>query len=81
MLRYDLTREVAVAKSGAAVETVTSGPTVWSRAAMGVDGLEGRAWDVVPSPGPNQLGMAAVVDLVARQTTRGAAHRTLPGAT
>ncbi len=64
VLRYDLTREVAVAKSGAAVETVTSGPTVWSRAAMGVDGLEGRAWDVVPSPGPNQLGMAAVVDLV-----------------
>jgi hypothetical protein len=73
-----ITREVAVAASGGAVETVTSGQTAWSRTASSAPGLAYAAWEVVVSPDttgprppgafdgprPNRLGIALLADVV-----------------
>jgi hypothetical protein len=72
-----ITREVAVAASGGAVETVTSGQTAWSRTASSVPELAHAAWEVVVSPTtrsrppagfdaarPNRLGIALLADVV-----------------
>jgi hypothetical protein len=80
LLPHSMTREVAVAQDGGgAVETVTSGSTVWSRAASSRSGLPGASWELVAwtdsAPGlpstPNpesfasrRLGIALVVDLL-----------------
>jgi hypothetical protein len=67
MLPHVLTHEVAVGPGGAAVETVTSGPTVWSRTAPGSGRLPGAEWAVEPSGSPQlPLGMAAVVGRLGR---------------
>jgi hypothetical protein len=69
-LPQSITREVAVDDRGGAVETVTSGSAVWSRAAPSVDGLAAAAWEVV-APGhspdvgsPDRLGAALVADVL-----------------
>ena len=73
-----ITREVAVAASGGAVETVTSGQTAWSRTATSAPGLAHAAWEVVVSPDttgpsppgafdgprPDRLGIALLADVV-----------------
>jgi hypothetical protein len=72
-----ITREVAVAASGGAVETVTSGQTAWSRTASSAAELAYAAWEVVVSPmtrrrpsggfdaaRPNRLGIALLADVV-----------------
>ena len=78
LLPHAITREVAVAASGGAVETVTSGQTAWSRTASSVRGLANAPWQVVVSPDtarprpagafdatrPNRLGIALVADVV-----------------
>jgi hypothetical protein len=78
LLPQAITREVAVAASGRAVETVTSGQTAWSRTASSAGGLAHAPWKVVVSPDmtrprppgafdatrPNRLGMALVADVV-----------------
>ncbi len=78
LLPRAITREVAVAAGGGAVETVTSGQTAWSRTASSTGGLAHAPWEVVvspdttltPPPGasdatrPNRLGMALVADVV-----------------
>lgn len=78
LLPHAITREVAVAATGQAVETVTSGRTAWSRTASTAGGLAHAPWAVVVSPDtarrhlpgpfdaspPNRLGMALVADVV-----------------
>jgi hypothetical protein len=78
MLPDAITREVAVAASGRAVETVTSGQTAWSRTASSPAGLAHAAWEEVTSPDttrprppdafdaarPNRLGIALLADVV-----------------
>jgi hypothetical protein len=78
LLPQAITREVAVAASGATVETVTSGQTAWSRTASSAGGLARAPWTVAMSPDltrpappgafdatrPNRLGMALVADVV-----------------
>jgi hypothetical protein len=78
LLTDAITREVAVAASGGAVETVTSGQTAWSRTASSAAGLADAAWEVVVSPDtgrprpqgafdaarPNRLGIALLADVV-----------------
>jgi hypothetical protein len=75
LLPRSITREVAVDASGRAAETVTSGPTAWSRTAPGAGELAGAPWDTVRWPdqiplppydttGPNRLGIALVADVV-----------------
>jgi hypothetical protein len=78
LLTDAITREVAVAASGGAVETVTSGETAWSRTASSVAGLDHAAWEVVVSPDatgpspqgafdaarPKRLGVALLADVV-----------------
>jgi hypothetical protein len=72
-----ITREVAVAPSGGAVETVTSGQTAWSRTASSASRLAHGAWELVMSPTtrprplgafeaaqPNRLGIALLTDVV-----------------
>jgi len=72
-----ITREVAVAPSGGAVETVTSGQTAWSRTASSASTLSHGAWELVVSPTtpprplgafeaarPNRLGIALLTDVV-----------------
>jgi hypothetical protein len=69
-LPQSITREVAVDDRGRAVETVTSGSTVWSRAAPSVDGLAAAAWEVVATThsldvgSPDRLGAALVADVL-----------------
>jgi hypothetical protein len=46
VLEHGLTHDVAVDASGRAVETVTSGPKVWTRSASTVDGLGTAPWAV-----------------------------------
>lgn len=67
VLPHVLTHEVAVGPSGAAVETVTSGPTVWSRTAPASGRLPGVEWAVESSGStPLPLGMAAVAGRIGR---------------
>jgi hypothetical protein len=69
-LPQSTTREVAVDDRGGAVETVTSGSTVWSRAAPSVDGLAAAAWEVVAPArsldvgSPDRLGAALLADVL-----------------
>jgi hypothetical protein len=71
-----LTRETAVAPDGEAVETVTSGATVWSRTAPSADELPGAPWERLAGPGPEpfgwyrsslpaRMGLALVLDVLA----------------
>jgi hypothetical protein len=87
-----ITREVAVAAGGGAVETVTSGRTAWSRTASSAPKLVDAAWEVVVSPDatrprppggfdgtrPNRLGIALLADVVrsAGNPRDGPAHAT-----
>ncbi len=67
MLSHLLSHEVALDPSGAAVETVTSGPTVWNRTAPSPGGLAGAEWTVEsPRSSPMPLGMAAVAGHIGR---------------
>lgn len=67
VLPHGLTHDVAVDPSGAAVETVTSGPTVWSRTAPASGRLPGVEWAVESSAStPLPLGMAAVAGRIGR---------------
>jgi hypothetical protein len=50
---------------GRAVETVTSGPTVWTRSASTAEGLGAEPWEVREPAGSTLLGTAAVGLLVA----------------
>jgi hypothetical protein len=69
-LPQSITRDVAVDDRGVAVETVTSGSTVWSRSAPSVEGLAGAAWEVAGAPlarnggYPGRLGAALVADVL-----------------
>jgi hypothetical protein len=60
LMDHGLTRDVAVDATGRAVETVTSGPTVWTRRASSVDGLGEERWQVRSEPSAGQLGTAAI---------------------
>ncbi|HET6664272.1 MAG TPA: hypothetical protein VFG94_08440 [Acidimicrobiales bacterium] len=90
LLDHGLTRDVAVEATGRAVETVTSGPTVWTRSASTVDGISDEPWDFRSAPGPPTLGTAAVVHLILSATdpseaardasSRRLIHATLPPA-
>jgi hypothetical protein len=60
LISHRLTRDVAVDATGRAVETVTSGPTVWTRSASSVDGLGEERWEVRSEPSAGQLGTAAI---------------------
>jgi hypothetical protein len=69
-LPQSITRDVAVDDQGGAVETVTSGSTVWSRTAPSVDTLAAAPWEVVapthaPDVGsPDRLGVALLADVL-----------------
>jgi hypothetical protein len=69
-LPQSITRDVAVDDGGGAVETVTSGSTVWSRAAPSVASLGSATWEVVapthaPDVGsPDRLGVALLADVL-----------------
>ena len=90
LMSHGLTRDVAVDATGRAVETVTSGPTVWTRSASTVDGLGDEPWEFRSAPGPATLGTAAIARLMfsatgpseaARDATgRRLIHATLPPA-
>jgi hypothetical protein len=79
-LPQSITRDVAVDDRGGAVETVTSGPTVWSRSAPSIERLAEAAWEVIgPSPSraggyPGRFGAALVADVL-----RSAGDRRLDG--
>ena len=64
LLDAGLTREVAVDSMGRAVETVTSGPSVWTRSAATAEGLGAEPWEV-RLHGSSSLGTAAIALLVA----------------
>jgi hypothetical protein len=64
LLAHELTRDLAVDSTGRAVETVTSGPTVWTRSASTVDGLAAAPWEFRTAAGRTVLGTAAVTVLV-----------------
>ena len=68
LLNHGLTREVAVDPMGRAVETVTSGPTMWTRSATTAEGLGAEPWEVREPAGSISLGMAAVAPLVVSAT-------------
>lgn len=70
-LPQSITREVAVDDGGGAVETVTSGSTVWSRTAPSAERLAGAPWEVVAGSSvsldggrPGRLGAALVADVL-----------------
>ena len=69
-LPQSITRDVAVDDQGGAVETVTSGLTVWSRAAPSVEALATAAWQAVAPTyplnvgSPNGLGAALLADVL-----------------
>ena len=65
LLHHGLTRDIAVDSTGRAVETVTSGPTVWIRSAATAEELDAEPWETRPSDGSILLGTAAVARLVA----------------
>jgi hypothetical protein len=64
LLDAGLTRDVAVDSMGRAVETVTSGPTVWTRSASTAEGLDAEPWEVHQPAGSTPLGTAGVAVLV-----------------
>jgi hypothetical protein len=77
LLPHDVTREVAVAASGAAVETVTSGTAAWTRSGGDAADLADAPWTSVAAPLPmparppfpevptsSRLGIALVVDVL-----------------
>ena len=61
-----LTRDIAVYATGRAVETVTSGPDLWTRSASTVEALGAEPWAFRTSAGPLELalGPTAVLHLV-----------------
>jgi hypothetical protein len=79
LLGHSLTRDVAVDATGRAVETVTSGPTVWTRSASTVDGLSDEPWEFRSAPGPPTLGTAAVAHLILSATDPSEAARDATG--
>jgi hypothetical protein len=79
LLDHGLTRDVAVDATGRAVETVTSGPTVWTRSASTVDGLGDEPWEFRSAPGPPSLGTAAVAILILSATDPSEAARDATG--
>ena len=79
LLDHGLTRDVAVDATGRAVETVTSGPTVWTRSASTVDGLGDEPWQFRSAPGPPSLGTAAVAILILSATDPSEAARDATG--
>ncbi|MGH9227339.1 MAG: hypothetical protein ACRD07_01195 [Acidimicrobiales bacterium] len=92
LLANAITREVAVDAGGRAVETVTSGPTAWSRTASSAGGLAQAPWEAVVTPDiarprppgaagatrPHRLGIALVADVVRSAGNR---HSEPPDAT
>ena len=64
LLSHGLTRDLTVDSTGRAVETVTSGPTVWTRSASTVDGLAAAPWAFRTVAGRALLGTAAVAVVV-----------------
>ncbi len=64
VMEHALTHDRAVDSTGRAVETVTSGPSVWTRSASTVEGLGAAPWAFRTSAGPTLLGTAAVAYLV-----------------
>src|SRR5262245_56550901 len=64
LMSHGLTRDVAVDATGRAVETVTSGPTVWTRSASTVDRLGEEPWAFRSTPGPATQGTAAIAHLM-----------------
>lgn len=79
LISHGLTRDVAVDARGRAVETVTSGPTVWTRSASTVDGLGDEPWAVRFTPGPALLGTAAIASRMYSATTPREAARDAAG--
>jgi hypothetical protein len=69
-LPQSITRDVAVDDRGGAVETVTSGSTVWSRTAPSVDALAATPWEAAALThaldvgSPDRLGMALLADVL-----------------
>jgi hypothetical protein len=64
ILSHGLSRDVAVDSRGRAAETVTSGPTVWTRRAATAEDLDRAQWGLAPSDGTSFLGTAALAVLV-----------------
>lgn len=64
ILSHGLSRDVAVDSMGRAAETVTSGPTVWTRSAATAEALDDAEWGLAPTDGTNFLGTAALALLV-----------------
>jgi hypothetical protein len=62
LLPQSITREVAVDARGRAVETVTSGPTAWSRTAPSRNGLASARWRRMHAADATQLGWLARTD-------------------
>ena len=60
LLEHSLSRDVAVGPSGRAMETVTSGSTVWTRNAATAEALDTSEWQLAPSDGTSSLGTTAV---------------------
>jgi hypothetical protein len=79
LLGHGLTRDVAVDATGRTVETVTSGPTVWTRSASTVEGLGDEPWEFRSAPGPPLLGTAAVARLILSATDPSEAAREATG--
>jgi hypothetical protein len=79
LMSHGLTRDVAVDATGRAVETVTSGPTVWTRSASTVDGLSDEPWEFRSVPGPATLGTAAIARLMFSATAPSEAARDATG--
>jgi hypothetical protein len=64
LLHHGLTRDVAVDSLGRATETVTSGPTVWTRSATTAEALDAEPWEVGLSESTGLKGTAAVAVLL-----------------
>jgi hypothetical protein len=79
LMSHRLTRDVAVDARGRAVETVTSGPSVWTRRASTLDGLGDEPWEFRSAPGPPTLGTAAVAVLILSATDPSEAARDATG--
>jgi hypothetical protein len=64
LLRHALAGQVAADSGGRLVETITSGPTVWTRTAADPDSLGGAPWQVRVATGP----AADMLDMLDMQT-------------
>jgi len=64
LMEHGLSRDVAVDAMGRAAETVTSGPTVWSRSAATAEALDTAEWQLTPSDGTTIQGTTAVALMV-----------------